>query len=137
MSKIQLTKWNIFFIFLWGLFLTLLLYLYLAFAQPTKLIPLIESQIKEQLNADTQLNALKFSFFPRLSISARSISFIDTFDDYSLSLYTKELTAEISWLALLKGRLEVTSIIATDPDIKISTHTKEEENNTDFTLPDI
>ncbi len=119
MAKIVLTKWNYIFLIVWGLFLTLCLFFYLTFLQPAKIIPRLESVIKEYTNIDVEVSSISLDFIPKFGIVVDNFYVSSKVDNTTISVDTEKLSFHLSWDSLIKFEPQITEISLHEPSIAI------------------
>ncbi len=101
MAREHLTKWNIFFLILWGLFLTLCLSIYLNYLQPAKLTPLLEKEIEKHLKTDVVIGNINIDVFPHLGFTVEYLSLDTLHENTRVIIETEKLECNIAWAPLL------------------------------------
>ncbi len=118
MTEIKLKKKHIIFLSVWGILLTLALYAYLAFLQPSKFTPFIEKKVQEYV-PELSFRHVEFTLFPRLGVEFSGIQYKNELNEYSLDIDASSLLAQMSWLSLFQGDFTIAHTSLTQPSISL------------------
>ncbi len=118
MTEIKLKKKHIAFLSVWGVLLTLSLYAYLAYLQPSKFTPFIEQKVQEYV-PELSFRQVEFTLFPRLGVEFLGIQYKNELNEYSLDIDARALLAQMSWLSLFQGDFSLAHVALTQPSISL------------------
>lgn len=139
MEQEGLKKWHYILLLLWGALLTSLLFLYLNFLQPSKLVPLIEETLYKSFPGESHFKSIKIQLFPRIGLEVEKLSYINTFGTIDFEANIENLIFEVSWLSLFSGNIEVAEIVLNQANFNIIEKNHQENNISEkksLTLPE-
>lgn len=124
---------------LWGIFLSLSVYAYLAWLQPSRLAATVSSVLESRLDVQCRIGEVSLSLLPLPTLHVRDLSLLRG-SVKSTELHVREAHIRMSYLSLLKFSPVVRSLSLESPTLDISTNLlqspdKENAQPATFTLP--
>ncbi len=130
---------------LWGLFLTLAVYGYLAWLQPSRLASTVSQLLESKLSVQCRIGEVSLSVFPVPTIHASDLALLRGSVN-SMELHVRRAEIQIGYLSLLRLKPVIRSLALENPTLDISSdllerilHEKESGNETQdadsFSLP--
>lgn len=127
---------------LWGLFLTLAVYGYLTWLQPSRLASTVSQILESRLSVQCRIGEVSFSVLPVPTIHASDLSLLRGSVD-TMELHVRNAQIEIGYLSLLRLRPVIRSLSLESPTLDISSDllqkileekASEEKKESDVTL---
>ena len=104
---------------LWGVFLTLAVYGYLAWLQPSRLASTVSRLLESRLSVQCSIGEVSLSFFPVPTIHASDLALLrGSVDD--MELHVRRARIQIGYLSLLRLSPVVSSLSLESPTLDIS-----------------
>ncbi len=104
---------------LWGIFLTLAVYGYLAWLQPSRLASTVSQLLESKLSVQCRIGEVSLSVFPVPTIHASDLALLrGSVDD--LELHVRKARIQIGYLSLLRLSPTVRSLTLESPTLDIS-----------------
>lgn len=104
---------------LWGLFLTAAVFTYLVWLQPSRLGTTVSRQLESSLNVQCDFGSISLSLFPLPSFHASDLTLRRGSLDH-IEFHARHVTAQVSWLSLLRLEPIVYSLELDKPTLDIS-----------------
>ena len=104
---------------LWGVFLSLAVYGYLAWLQPSRLASTVSQMLESRLDVQCRIGEVSLSFLPVPTIHASDLALLrGSVDD--LELHVRKARIQIGYLSLLRLKPVVRSLSLESPTLDIS-----------------
>ena len=104
---------------LWGILLTVAVYTYLAWLQPSRLGSTISRVLESSLEVQCDIGAVSLSLFPLPSLTVDELSLGRSSVDH-LEFHVRKARAEMSWFSLLRFKPIIRSLSLISPTLDIS-----------------
>lgn len=132
---------------LWGVFLSLAVYGYLAWLQPSRLAATVSHLLESKLDVQCRIGEVSLSFLPVPTIHASNLALLRGSVD-NMELHVRRAEIQIGYLSLIRLKPVIRSVSLESPTLDISSDliqkildekkaAKQAEADRSFSLPDL
>jgi len=104
---------------LWGILLTVAVYTYLAWLQPSRLGSTVSRVLESSLEVQCDIGAVSLSLFPLPSLTVDELRLRRNSVDH-LEFHVRQAQAEMSWFSLLRFKPIIRSLALISPTLDVS-----------------